>query len=314
MKSRCLLVTGAISVLILSLNVNGQDSGKAVTVAANGQFSVAFKAQRIPGDAFVSISGMAGVDSNGIHRVWADKTRAVYFGYDVMIEPLSDQKQFRVSVNELNKDYAKGLEADGRLRPLAERQSGNLASGTFQFPEPRIINDGDSIGLDVFINRQTGVKLIDIITVSSKHFADYQVPATGQPKDFSLSDIQMTMRDHRLLVNGELVAGDTDDAGSCSGEFLFFYLRGRGRFIFSLTPHDEYDFQKIGVIENNRISFSLGGVAYEWVSSTSIVGKAGNWNLWVRHEPEYLPSLGSRNSRFFLGAMGNIRGLSHQYR
>jgi len=296
------------------LSVSAQDKeSPSMAGAINGQFSVAFRTQRNPSNAFGSMSGMVEVYANGVYRVWVDKTGGIYFGYDLAIEPLNDGKQFRVSVNPLNREYAKRLEEDGRLKSLEERRSASLGNATLsRFPEPRIIDDGDSLALDVLINRQTGVKLVDVMTISSKGSSEDQIPPAGPARDFSVSDIQMAVRDHRLFINGELVAGDKNDSGSCSGEFIYFYLRGRGRFVFSMTPREESGFQKIGVIQSNRISFSIGGDAYEWVSTTPIVGRSGNWSLWVLYEPGYLPAFGDKNTRFFFGAMDGIRALRRE--
>jgi hypothetical protein len=58
-------------------------------------------------------------------------------------------------------------------------------------------------------------------------------------------------------------------------------------------PHEGYDFQKVGRIENNKISFTLGGDVYEWTSSAPVVGNGGNWNLWVLHDPAYVSDFDS---------------------
>jgi len=75
----------------------------------------------------------------------------------------------------------------------------------------------------------------------------------------------------------------------CSGALLWLYIPGRGRFIFSLVPRDGYDFQKIAVLDENKITFTIDGEHYEWVSSTSILPSGGTWNLWVLRDTKYTP-------------------------
>ena len=70
---------------------------------------------------------------------------------------------------------------------------------------------------------------------------------------------------------------------------LWFYLPGRGRYIFSIIPYEGYPFQNIGKIENNKISFSLDGDLYEWISSSPIIGDGGNWQIWVLRDSSYRP-------------------------
>ncbi|HET6893161.1 MAG TPA: hypothetical protein VFH31_18800, partial [Pyrinomonadaceae bacterium] len=45
---------------------------------------------------------------------------------------------------------------------------------------------------------------------------------------------------------------------------------------------------KVGLIEDNKISFAWNGVSYEWVSREPIVGSGGLWNLWVLHDPNFV--------------------------
>jgi hypothetical protein len=116
-----------------------------------------------------------------------------------------------------------------------------------------------------------------------------EAPASKRPaRDFTLNDVALGVTNYRLFVNGEMVTADAP-TGGCAGAIIWFYLPERGRFILSLQPHPGYDFQKVGVIEHNRILFSLNGDQYEWRSEAPIVGQGGNWHLWVLHEAAYQP-------------------------
>ena len=138
--------------------------------------------------------------------------------------------------------------------------------------------------------------------------ATEQLSPPSAARDFSLADVQLTMQNYRLLINGELVAGGEDGAVSrFSGGLIYFYLRGRGRFDFSIRPDAGPGFQKLGVIQNNKISFSIGSDTYEWISSAPIVGAGGTWNLYVWHRPDYELDSRYRNSRILIGASGGIQ-------
>ena len=78
-----------------------------------------------------------------------------------------------------------------------------------------------------------------------------------------------------------------------SGALLWFYVPERGRFIFSLVPRDGYEFEKIAVLDENKIAFTANGERYEWSSETPILPNGGTWNLWVLHDPNYTPLFGS---------------------
>jgi hypothetical protein len=90
------------------------------------------------------------------------------------------------------------------------------------------------------------------------------------------------------LVDGELV-GAGKPGTDFTGALIWCYVEGQGRLIFSLVPREGYQFHKVGVITDNRIEFTLKGKRFEWLSSAPILPSGGSWNLWVLHDPKYLP-------------------------
>src|SRR6185369_8949564 len=77
------------------------------------------------------------------------------------------------------------------------------------------------------------------------------------------------------------------------GALLWLYIPERGRFIFSLVPREGYEFEKVAVLDENRIVFTLNNEQYEWLSAASILPNGGTWNLWVLHDTNYTPLFGS---------------------
>jgi hypothetical protein len=110
----------------------------------------------------------------------------------------------------------------------------------------------------------------------------------GTSRDFSIDNVDIGVAMPRLLVNGECV----DCLGgyySVRGTLIYFYAPGRGRFIFSLTQREGYNFQKVGLIQQNKIVFSMNGDYYEWISAEPILQDGGFYNLWVLYDPAYDP-------------------------
>ena len=83
----------------------------------------------------------------------------------------------------------------------------------------------------------------------------------------------------------------------CSGALLWLYIPERGRFIFSLVPREGYDFEKIAVLDENKITFTIDRERYEWVSGTSILPSGGAWNLWVLRDTKYTPLFSAEDSQ-----------------
>jgi hypothetical protein len=238
--------------------------------------------------------------TNSIRRVLVDSGGNLFFGYTLTIEPLFATKQFKVSVHPLSPADEQNLRArtsfsTRRLHPNYNAAGLNSASA------PQIINDGDTFALDVLVNPQTGEKLTDIVTISTNRARLQEAPMSEPPRDFTLEDVEMKMINYQLFINNELVAGGKQ-SGACAGPLIWFHLPEQtGRFIFSLSPHAGYDFQKIGTIENNRIKFTFNDKRYEWISNMPIVGIGGSWNLYVLYDPGYVPD------PFLLGVNGTAK-------
>ncbi|MGH9901674.1 MAG: hypothetical protein ACRD68_07660, partial [Pyrinomonadaceae bacterium] len=196
-------------------------------------------------------------------------------------------RQFKVTVRPRGPEYVRQLRAS-----VSPRAVGAVPDGTRGLPtlphtaDAQVIEDGDSFTLDLLVNPQLGVKIVDVVKVSFDAPRE-SFPGNNLARDFTLNNVEMAISDHRLLINGGAVSGEKRTRGS-TGALLWFYAPGRGRFIFSLMPREGYDFRKVGVIEDNRISFAWGGDRYEWLSGAPVVGKGGHWNLWVLHDPDYV--------------------------
>ena len=223
-----------------------------------------------------------------IHRVLQDTGGRFIFGYDLWVTPNPAAKQFKLVVRPLDPRFESKLRAGNPNEgnpPQAEIIS------TFPKPtEPQTLDDGDAFSLDLLINENTGVKIVDIVRVAFDRSNIWD--PRMMPRDFAVDAVELAVKDYRLLVNGNVVSVGKSTK-SCAGTLLWFYVPDRGRFIFSLVPREGYQFQKVGIIEDNRIEFTISGNHYEWLSSLPILPGGGFWNVWVLHDPNYTPLFGS---------------------
>lgn len=233
-------------------------------------------------------------EDNLIHRVLVDGEGRFIFGYDLMIEPLVASKQFKVYVKPLNTELEKQLRARdaARLAPDQRHLEAQVSKTLPRSADAQVIGDGDELALDLLVNHDTGIKIIDLVKVSANPFRSIEVPfAYPPPRDFTLNNVELALRDFKLRINGEEVT-TKNPVRECKGALVWFYVPGRGRFIFSLAPHTGYDFRKVGVIEDSKISFALEGINYEWISREPVINaNNGKWNLWVLHDKEFTPDL-----------------------
>ena len=225
-----------------------------------------------------------------IHRVLQDTGGRYIFGYDLWVAPNTASKQFKLIVRPLDSHFETRLRA-GNPNEGNPPQSESIA--TFPKPiEPQTLDDGDAFSIDLLINQNTGVKIVDVVRVAFDRSNIWDNNPRMLPRDFTLDAVELAIKDYRLLVNGNVISvGKSTKV--CAGTLLWFYVPDRGRFIFSLVPREGYQFQKVGIIEENRIEFTVNGNRYEWLSSSPILPGGGIWNVWVLHDPNYTPLFGS---------------------
>lgn len=294
MRSKSLAIVFLL--LVVSSLAAAQESARrnVVVTLTDGGF-VAFKSET----AWASGSGVAGssaktplipqgefkaeafVDENRvIHRMLADAAGNYVFGYDVLIEAVPASKTFTIAVGPLDSQVESKLQSSAF--PLT-----SIATLP-QSAEPQILDDGDSFTLDLLVNQKTGVKIVDLVKVSFDRSNLWDDNPRSLPRDFTLDAVPLRVIDFRLLVDGNLVAAGKPGT-KFSGALIWCYVEGAGRFIFSLVPREGFQFQKVGIVADNRIEFTLKGKHYEWLSSEPILPSGGSWNLWMLHDPTYSP-------------------------
>jgi hypothetical protein len=230
------------------------------------------------------------IDENRLlHRVIVDSAGKYIFGYDLVIQPGVSSKTFTIAVKPLDPEIESKL-----LKSSPDVQSGRIATLP-QSAEPQILDDGDSFALDLLVNERTGVKIVDLVKVSFDRGNLWDNNPLTLPRDFTLDAVALKLADYRLLIDGNLVASGKPGT-NFGGALIWCYVEGHGRFIFSLVPREGYQFQKVGIIRENKIEFTVKGNHFEWLSDAPILPNGGTWNVWVLHDPKYLP-FGEQDAR-----------------
>lgn len=218
-----------------------------------------------------------------IHRVITDAQQNVVFGYDLWVNADPITKKFSLAVLPADEAFRRSFLKDSTPpRP-------NSAFATFpKSTTPQTLDDGDAVSVELLVNAESGVKIVDVVSVTFDRSTLRESHLESAPKDFTLDAVALGVKNYSLLINGSLVSKSKSSIG-CTGALLWLYLPERGRFIFSLVPREGYDFEKVAVLDENKIEFTVNGERYEWVSSASILPNGGTWNLWVLHDPSYTP-------------------------
>src|ERR1043165_872290 len=225
-----------------------------------------------------------------IHRVLTDAQNNVVFGYDLWINSDPISKKFSLAVLPADEAFRRTFLKDY----TPSRPSGPFAT----FPKsttPQTLDDGDAVSLELLVNYESGVKIVDVVSVTFDRSTLRESHLESAPKDFTLDAVELGVKNYSLLINGTLVSKSKSTIGF-TGALLWFYVPDRGRFIFSLVPREGYEFAKMAVLDGNRIEFSMNNERYEWLSSDSILPNGGTWNLWVLHDINYTPLFGPEGS------------------
>lgn len=219
-----------------------------------------------------------------IHRVLTDSDRRVVFAYDLSVHADPVTKKFSLAVLPADEAFRRSFLKD--TAPLKAHES----FATFpKSATPQTLDDGDAVSLELLVNRESGVKIVDVVKVTFDRSILRENYLEAAPKDFTLDAVSsLAVKGYELTIDGTVVGKSKSKLG-CAGSLLWFYVPDRGRFIVSLVPREGYSFQKIGMLDGNRIEFLLNGEYYEWTSGESILPNGGAWHVWVLHDPEYTP-------------------------
>lgn len=288
-----------LSIHCLALSALGQNPAKRQIVlqVSNGGF-VGFRSET-PGlknepeskslAALLFSQAFTG-ENRIIHRVLTDAQQNVVFGYDLWVSSDPISRKFKLAVLPADEAFRRTF-----LKDNAPLQPGSTFATFPKSTSPQTLDDGDAVSLELLVNQESGVKIVDVVSVTFDRATlreNYLEPA---PKDFTLDAVSLGVKNYSLLINGTLVNKSKSSIGF-TGALLWFYVPERGRFIFSLVPREGYEFAKIAVIDGDKIEFTVDNEKYEWLSSESILPNGGTWNLWVLRDTNYTPLFVSDDS------------------
>jgi len=294
MRSKIWILLVSIQLLCVAGAAQNSAKRQLVLQLSNGGF-VAFRSetpgsQNLPDSrslASLLYSQAFAGENRIIHRVITDSEQNVVFGYDLLVSADPITKKFSLVVLPADEAFRRTFVKDST--PL--RPNGPFAT----FPKsttPQTLDDGDAVSLELLVNNDSGVKIVDVVSVTFDRTRFRDGGLESAPKDFTLDAVELAVKNYRLSINGTVVSSSKSTIG-VTGTLLWLYIPERGRFIFSLVPREGYEFQKVAVLDENRIVFTLNNEQYEWLSAAAILPNGGTWNLWVLHDTNYTPLFGS---------------------
>jgi hypothetical protein len=227
----------------------------------------------------------ANEDEKEIGSFLINLSTGTFIGYTLVIERLPDPKRLKITIKPPPEDAGDSLR-EGIFGALVQQKWPKKSNFTVtpppSYPEPIVINLTDVIKIPLWVNAGTEW---GVVGDKIRFAIDRPKPARG----FTLDDVAIKLRGSRLIINGEVRSGERE-ISDIEGPTPSFYAPGKGLFIMSIRPREGHNFQKIGVAEGNKISFSYGGDKYEWVGRDPVIASGGRWDIWVLLETVYQPS------------------------
>jgi hypothetical protein len=243
-----------------------------------------FAEGRATAEGILRING-ADDDDNTIGSFLINLSTGMYIGYVLVIERQPDPTKLKITIKPMPEEAIEATRKTifGKLLELKwPNRPSYIPAPPPSYPEPIVINMTDVIKIPLWVKAGTEWGVVG----DQIRFA---IDRPRSARDFTLDDVAFKLTDFRLIINGEVRSGEREVDG-ISGPLPSFYVPGKGLFIISIGPHEGYDFQKIGVVEGNKISFSYGGDKYEWVSRDSVLPYDGKWHIWVGLDTSFQPS------------------------
>lgn len=268
-----------ISLLLLSATLS--PAYQVISSGSGSKDGVGFRYEtrvepRIEGQKVIGFSGGGIYIRDKFHRYLRDDATRRYVGYDLILNKRADG-MLVVTFGQLSVSGEKlGLKGEWTQVPLRVNST------------PQTIKPGDEIAIDLFTNPATGQKILD-------HLVFGETPEVvrlpeGSPRDFTMDDVPLTLTSPKILLNGKQL--ESMEA-AISGEAVYFYLPGHGRYAMSLAPNLKLGFRKLGEVRGSRISFRNGNDTWTIDCKHPVAPGGGVFNLYVYPDPVWQPSTGA---------------------
>jgi hypothetical protein len=325
----------ALAQIQSSINVYGTSSNP---VFLSGAPAPHFELRAVPPSPTASISAGFASSSRSMtapfsigHRYFYNEAAHTYFGYDVVIQPEQQADTFRVNFYDLS------------IGPLDFQNASPDSLDPTQWkklplpalPAPKLMQASDTVITPVFVDPDTGQKLIDSMSIVpmpqlirrlQSNAAVQQMQqqmqnlvmvrngmvtstrsaptVSGTARDYSVDDAEMRIQQARVTVNGtpQQLAGGSRAA---SGTLVWFYLPKRGRYILSLAPRRELGFVKAGEIRGGVVTFKEGNDEIVLESPITIASGDAPYILYVLHDPEWEPTAQGQSGSLLLGSVSS---------
>jgi hypothetical protein len=210
---------------------------------------------------------MARASGDSFYRIFYDQNKLAVFAYELAVErAASDPNALHLTAKPAETEFAARYPNADAGKPVpslsSDQEFGPLISGK-------------SADLGLFEIPGMGLKVSETIRVTTN-----QTAGTAGP--LRLSDLHVSI--DRTAIPG------APPPSAVSGRYVMFYIPGKGGYFFASEPVAGRPFVNAGTIDRNHMRFTVENTDYECTTGASVLTNADSGELWVYHDPSYIPS------------------------
>ncbi|HUA86521.1 MAG TPA: hypothetical protein VMB85_21835, partial [Bryobacteraceae bacterium] len=206
---------------------------------------------------------MARATGNSVYRIFRDQNQLAVYAYQLSFDLALNGTAVSVTASPYDEQFVTQF-------PLAD---GGKPTPTLSEDRPLgAIGSGQASSLDLFNIPGMGLSVSETISV--------EIDSRRVAGPLRFENVE-------LSINGKIIP--VVQQRPVSGEFVLFYVPGRGAFIFSASDPG-HGFLKTGVIDGDRMKFFLDNDQYDCEASQPILTRPETGQLWVLHLADYKPA------------------------
>jgi hypothetical protein len=278
----CLLLTAGMAQSQVKTGIELSDGTKLLASGISLRYKTVIEPP-LKSSAFAPKGLGFNVSANTMHNFIYDDSAQSYFRYDMTVSESAAADQRTVVFSAMT-GLRDALHAVAGTMPLN-------AAPLPKYPPPQVVQDGDTIALDLMISADGKERIVDYIQFEFAPKPEPPPPAaTAAPQDFTLDDGPMNFPvdpPDAVTINRQKFLESVVVLAAQRGATMWVYLPGHGRYILSLAPHA--GFARSGTLRAGAIEFSSSGVECAMHFPKPIAGRDKARNLYVLHDPRYLP-------------------------
>ncbi len=246
----------------VAISCFAQIAPTTVSLSNGVQLVISTKLGAPAGSATIHVE-MVRASGNSFYRIFRDQNQLAVFGYELRVALAGSGDRL----------IATAIPAETRFAARFPNADAGKPVPTLSSEHRLNISSGRSAEIGLFELEGQGLRVIDTVQMR-----------------LTLGASAGKMRLDGLRPDGVGINPLWRPApSSVAGRFAMLYIPNRGAFFLSTEMVPDRPFVKAGLIDHNRMSFSIENTQFNLIADAPILSDPPTGELWVYHDPSYRP-------------------------